>query len=134
AGELCAMSPSLPFPNRSPGCAAGSSNGPRLASLRSLRHDLTDEVAGFLFYSLADLEAPEALHLRLVLREHVAHAQLVRLVLHEHLAGQRDVVDELAELALDHLRDDLRRLLLLRSLGHDDLALLGEHVLWDVVG
>src|SRR6516225_9088625 len=88
AGELCAMSPSLPYFHRSPGgLAAGGSNGPRLASLGSLRHDLTDEVGGFFFYPFADLEAPKALHLRLVGGEHVAHALLV--VLHEHLARER---------------------------------------------
>ena len=53
-----------------------------------------------------------------LLTHRVAHALLV--VLHEHLARERDLVDDLAELALDHLREDLWRLFLLRGLREDD--------------
>src|SRR5215471_4955591 len=125
AGELCAMNPSLLQPDLvvSSGEARAHAAA-RLTTLRRLRHDLLDEVGGLLFYSLTDLEAPEALHLRFVRGEQITNALLV--VLHEYLTRERDLVDELAELTLDHFREDLGRLFLIRGLRDDDLALFVE--------
>src|SRR5215470_6616367 len=83
-----------------------------------LRHDLRDEVFLLLLDAGPDLEALVGHDLGLGTLEQLLDGGVG--ILDERLAGERDLAQRLAQAALDHLGDDLRRLaLVLRLLGED---------------
>src|SRR6185437_3017124 len=87
-----------------------------------LGHDLRDEVLLSLLDAGADLEALERGDFRLGALEELLDRD-VR-ILHERLPEERDLAEGLAQPALDHLGDDLRRLALAARLLRQNLALL----------
>jgi hypothetical protein len=87
-----------------------------------LGHHLADEVVLFLLDACAHFVAHELDHLRTRLLQKFLDRDLR--ILDERLAVEGDLRQELAQPALDHLGDDVGRLLLTLGLLGEDLALL----------